>query len=595
MPTFEIDGSPGGIRARASLLRSKADLLITTGDALGRITTEGWNSRAADRFREKYETEPERWRAGGDGFLTAASSLEAYAAAVESAQQRARWAEAEYARGEQVTVSARAAYDADVARARDEASAAAARGQLMTLTIVPFEDPGETIRQAAMAEYAAAKADLEAAAHLCADGVRAGCAAAPEERKWYESVGAAIGGFLVGAGEALLDLGKLVAFLGNPAAFLFMELSMDAAGGMTAEEIAAKNRLRLEDAQGLLDALRDDPVEFGKNIGKALLDWDTWTDDPARALGHLVPDAILAVATGGAGAAVSRGVKGGADTLDALSDLNRLDDVADMRRLDDPTGLGDLGRVDGLAEGRVYRLGDDTPHETRFAPEQISSGTNARSLIDGALEDPDLFARHGVDQPWTRQDLIDRINTPTSELSPSDRAILTVLRDTVPAPEAGTPMQKVVTQGQVDDYLAGHSATNPYYEVDGIGGSVTRVEDTAHLSTPGDLYDGLRLDYPGTPFQPDDDTMRVVRFEPDDDNFVVPRNSDMGGAERFDEWSDPFTGNGFTKAGDDVVPEFQVDRGVTMRDGAEMWEIRADGAQELVAVLRKQQWVEVPR
>lgn len=586
MPTFEIDGSPGGIRARASLLRSKADLLITTGDALGRITTEGWNSRAADRFREKYETEPERWRAGGDGFLTAASSLEAYAAAVESAQQRARWAEAEYARGEQVTVSARAAYDADVARARDEASAVAARGQLMTLTIVPFEDPGETIRQAALAEYAAAKADLEAAAHLCADGVRAGCAAAPEERKWYESVGAAIGGFLVGAGEALLDLGKLVAFLGNPAAFLFMELSMDAAGGMTAEEIAAKNRLRLEDAQGLLDALRDDPVEFGKNIGKALLDWDTWTDDPARALGHLVPDAILAVATGGAGAAVSRGVKGGADTLDALSDLNRLDD---------PTGLDDLGRVDGLAEGRVYRLGDDTPHETRFAPEQISSGTNARSLIDGALEDPDLFARHGVDQPWTRQDLIDRINTPTSELSPSDRAILTDLRDTVPAPEAGTPMQKVVTQGQVDDYLAGHSATNPYYEVDGIGGSVTRVEDTAHLSTPGDLYDGLRLDYPGTPFQPDDDTMRVLRFEPDDDNFVVPRNSDMGGAERFDEWSDPFTGNGFTKAGDDVVPEFQVDRGVTMRDGAEMWEIRADGAQELVAVLRKQQWVEVPR
>jgi hypothetical protein len=251
-----------------------------------------------------------------------------------------------------VTESARAAYDADVARARDEVNAAAARGQLMTLTIVPFQDPGESIRRSALAEYAAATADLEAAAHTCADGVRAGCAAAPVERKWYESVGAAIGGFLVGAGEALLDLGKLVAFLGNPAAYLFMEMSMDAAGGMTAEEIAAKNRLRLEDARGLLDALRDDPVEFGKNIGKAMLDWDTWADDPARALGHLVPDAIAAVATGGAGAAATRGVKGGADALDALSDTaraaDRIDDLAAVRRGDDLADVADLSRLEQL-------------------------------------------------------------------------------------------------------------------------------------------------------------------------------------------------------------------------------------------------------
>jgi hypothetical protein len=32
------------------------------------------------------------------------------------------------------------------------------------------------------------------------------------------------------------------------------------------------------------------------------LDWDTWADDPARAIGHLVPDAVAAVATAGTGA-----------------------------------------------------------------------------------------------------------------------------------------------------------------------------------------------------------------------------------------------------------------------------------------------------
>ena len=49
----------------------------------------------------------------------------------------------------------------------------------------------------------------------------------------------------------------------------------------------------------MLDALQDDPVDFGKELGKGLLDWDTWADDPARALGHLAPDAIAAAVTAG--------------------------------------------------------------------------------------------------------------------------------------------------------------------------------------------------------------------------------------------------------------------------------------------------------
>jgi hypothetical protein len=65
----------------------------------------------------------------------------------------------------------------------------------------------------------------------------------------------------------------------------------------------------------------------------------------------------------------------------------------------------------------------------------------------------------------------------------------------------------------------------------------------------------------------------------------------MGGSARFDTWTDPFTGNGFTKATDDVIPEFQ---GVnTMRSGAEMWEIMNDGTQQLTAVLRGDVWVRV--
>lgn len=41
------------------------------------------------------------------------------------------------------------------------------------------------------------------------------------------------------------------------------------------------------------------PVE----TAKALLDWDTWASNPARAAGHLAPDLVMASATGGAAAA----------------------------------------------------------------------------------------------------------------------------------------------------------------------------------------------------------------------------------------------------------------------------------------------------
>ncbi len=346
---FTIEGSPGSIRAGAATARAKGRLFIDTGHALAKVTTDGWTGRAADHFRDAFAAEPERWLQAGEGFLGAAAALDRYADALESAGSRADWARREYERGERVTEEARAAYDADVSRARSEVAEAAAQGQLMTLTIIPFRDPGQAVRDGAVAEYGSARADLEAAAHLCADGVRAGCAAAPAERKWWESGLAAVGGFFVGAGEAIADLLTLP---GSPISMLQDSIDV-ATGRLTPEEMATKYRLGVEQVGALLQSLQDDPVEFGKNLGKALLDWDTWADDPARALGHLVPDAIVAVATGGTGAAATRGVKGGADAVDALADIartgDRIDDVAGVGKLDDLDVLDDvddLGRLD---------------------------------------------------------------------------------------------------------------------------------------------------------------------------------------------------------------------------------------------------------
>jgi hypothetical protein len=95
-------------------------------------------------------------------------------------------------------------------------------------------------------------------------------------------------------------------------------------------------------SQGIVNGVQH-PAEFGK----ALIDYDTWKQSPGRALGHLVPDALAAAATAGAGAAATRGARG----------LKTVDDVADGVQTADRASdaATDLRRV---AESAVTRSAD---------------------------------------------------------------------------------------------------------------------------------------------------------------------------------------------------------------------------------------------
>ncbi|MFC6287288.1 putative T7SS-secreted protein [Nocardioides sp. GCM10027113] len=553
MPDFTIRGNPAAIRSRAANTHAKGRLFFETGAALAAISVEGWTGRAADHFREAHDLEPDRWTEAGNGFVRAGTALEVYASAVENAQRVAAWAEAEYARGEQVTRDARAAYDVDVAAARQRVANAASLGQVMTLTILPFDDPGAAVRANAVAELEAARSSLETAAQACADEVRRGCAAAPEEPNWLESGLRFVGGVLEGAGEALWDLATLTPF---SAVNMVRDLSSLAAGDLTVEELQAKYRLSLETAQGMVQALRDDPVAFGKELGKGLLDWDTWADDPARAIGHLVPDAIAAAATAGAGTVATRGAGSIDDLADGLRAVDRVADAGDLRHLDD---LDDLDGLDGTR--RLDNLPDD---------------------------------------------LRELVNTPVDQLDPDQVARLVAARDAITV-GPGTPMQRVITPAQVEDYLSG-SSEDPWFRPNETFGFAARAEDVAHLRTPQELFDGLGLDYEGTPYRADGDLsgpnqggtavtdMHVLRYEATPgDEFIVPRHSSLGGDGSLDapavDPDNPFTGNGYTSGG---IPEFRNDTPSRLVEGSQIWRIEASGRQQLVAVLKDNTWAAVP-
>lgn len=528
---------------------------------LRQVQAGSWVGEAADAFREQVGDLPRRLDRGADAFFAAQQALDAYAAQVRQARLVAARAIDAWADGERASAQWRLQV-----QAHDRAQRTADLTAVLTgVPVVPPSgprpssvDPGDDDRATAQRLLDGARDEVDATARQATSVLREAAEAAPDEPSWLSRAAGQVGQFFAGAGEATWDMVEFAWKLTPTYALIDPEGFVENGRSL---------------AEGLVYAVQN-PVEFAK----AVLDWETWKENPARALGRLVPDLLLTVATGGAGASV-RAARG----VEAAGDL------AGVRH----AGGAPIGgpRVTTGPDGaRVYGLDGGRPHRAAAAPEQFGTRGSAREVVDDALSDRELFAGHGV-EPWTRQDLIDRIGTPAADLTPADAAVLNAIRDRVPVPGAGDWMQKVLTPQAASDYLANLADVRRGPTT--AGGSVTRAVDTAHLGTPGALHDSLRLDYPGTPFQPAADAVHVLRFQTDTPDFDIPRSSHLGGSGRFDTWSDPFTGNGFTKAGDDLVPEWQTRTSVDMTPGAEMWEVLETGTQRLAAVLVDKTWVPV--
>ena len=340
-PAFTVSGSPSAIRGKTKKMRALSNQYAAIAKALSSLSTDGWTGRAAERFREKFSVEPGKWRQASSGFSSAAAALEAYATALEQAKKTAAECKEEYEEGNRVTKRAREEYEADIARGkRQKREWEAENGPgTFTLTIQPFSDPGEPIRKSAVANFKAAIRLLERQAEICAAAVRNSCAGAPEERNWFETGLAAVGEFFEGVGEAAWDLVML------PLRISFFFKAVDdimslASGESTPEEIAMKWQIMGEDFVDFCEAVKKDPTAVLKEIAKGMVDWDTWTDNPVKALGHVVPNAILAVTTLGVGPVAAK----------SMSFLRRFgkhaDDAADVARA--ARGADDAVRVDKI-------------------------------------------------------------------------------------------------------------------------------------------------------------------------------------------------------------------------------------------------------
>ena len=163
-----------------------------------------------------------------------------------------------------------------------------------------------------------------------------------------------------------------------------------------------------------------------------------------------------------------------------------------------------------------------------------------------------------------------------STLLNEEKAMLKMIRESVPMPDTNTMMQKVIPASDIEKYLEG-----TYTQV---GGYVTRLEDVSHLSTYGEIYDSLRLDYLGTIYKVESDSyLGVIRFKTLEVEMIeIPYGVDFGGIVKE---ASPFTGNGFTKAmNGNIIPEYKCNGYLNIYDGAELYEVTKEGKEILRAV-----------
>lgn len=307
-PDFIIKGSPDEIRNRTGIMRDRASDFETLGDSLRSVSTDGWVGRAADRFRKRFKTEPDRWNKAANGFRKAAEALDSYADSLASAQADAQICKQNFDAANVRSAQAKAEYDKSVEEGyRKKAEWESQNGPgTYTLTIEPFQDPGEAQRNKAVTDYFDLCDQMKAHGSTAAAAVRSSCDGADAARNWLESGLAFAGDMLLGAFESLKETSDFITNIQY--GFLIRgisDLSKLATGELTQEEWMAKTALPAQEAKAVMNAAYSDPKAFGGAVVESLFNVDKFKDEPAKAIGGLLPDVALAALSGGSSEAAS--------------------------------------------------------------------------------------------------------------------------------------------------------------------------------------------------------------------------------------------------------------------------------------------------
>jgi hypothetical protein len=355
-PRELIPGQPDEIEALAARMALLGNGFTAAANQLRAIEAGEWKGEAADAFRSVVGQEPDKYDQAGTAFRVAAGASRSFASVLRDAQTRAGQTIDLFESAEAATARWRDSVDRyESAQRRAESSGDEEEMARAAAMPSPGGDPGAGNRDQAHGMLASARDEVAAEGARAAAALEEQWQDAPNEPGLFDRIVGWGGEFVGGVWDSVWGTAEFLWSVST------VRMIIDPEGWR--RDVTALG-------QGLWYGITH-PVEFGK----ILLDWDTWRENPARALGRLVPDLLLTLATGG-GAAAARGVRGAsalrrlAGRADEVGDLataaNRAEDLADVSlvRRNLPELRGSIRdsfhngeyRIIDLDEGtRVYR------------------------------------------------------------------------------------------------------------------------------------------------------------------------------------------------------------------------------------------------
>ncbi|SFW46610.1 putative T7SS-secreted protein [Amycolatopsis australiensis] len=290
-PVKLVHGDAGALRTAAGHLAKFGAAFTKTADGLRRIDTAHWTGDAADKFRAGYHQHPTQWSDAAEACTRASAALTAYADVVQWAQGQA----------------------AEAARLFAAAQRQSAQAQAMQSG--PATDPGAAGRQRAQQVLRDARARRDAEGDRAKAALEAATAKAPAEPRFtdrllaegsdlFQQAGDGVvhfyGGIVKGAG-GILKFGRSL----NPLDPYNMTHPAEYVAGLSGT------------AAGLLHT-----VNHPLDVVEGMLG-DGWGSDPFEAMGKLVPNVALAVASDGAGAAGERVTAAGEEAAESAATAGR--------------------------------------------------------------------------------------------------------------------------------------------------------------------------------------------------------------------------------------------------------------------------------
>ncbi|OXM66396.1 putative T7SS-secreted protein [Amycolatopsis vastitatis] len=295
-PAKLVHGDAGALKAAAGHLAKFGAAFGKTADGLRRIDTAHWTGEAADKFRAQYRQHPTQWSDAAEACTRASAALTAFGDVVQWAQQQAGEAVRLFAAAKQQSEQARAAYNQQVITGGQPGA---------------FTDPGAEGLGRAQQLLNDARTRRNTAGDRAKAALEQATAAAPAEPRFTDRLLAEGADLLQEGGDGLVHFyGGIAKGVGGILKFGRSLNPLDPYNVThPAEYLAGLSGT----AAGLLHT-----VNHPLDMLKGMLG-DGWGSDPFEAMGKLVPNVALALATDGAGAAGERAAAVGEEAAESAA------------------------------------------------------------------------------------------------------------------------------------------------------------------------------------------------------------------------------------------------------------------------------------